>query len=152
MSSPWAAAAAPLPPDEWAPAGALPTAAGPGGHAYPSAEEWVARWLARTYRRSVATQHRAWCPQWWAHPEALSTLTGLWGAWEVARAGEEGAMAEWWLTAHVLMDRLLDPAGPFQGCSAEKGHAVLPLPALPTDPPPAGWAAEDTSGADPAPE
>jgi hypothetical protein len=44
-----------------------------------------------------------------------------------------------WLRDHAdhHMTVLLDPDGPFKGCSPEKGHGVR-LPALPLDDPPDG--------------
>ena len=36
------------------------------------------------FRRPLGGEFR-WCPQWWAHPEAVSRLTALWRSWEAFR-------------------------------------------------------------------
>lgn len=170
MTNPWtsaAAVAAAGPVDEWAPTPLDPVgelvlpddAPAAGERVYPSLEQWVSRWLARTYRRPVKTQHRAWCPDWWRHPEPVARLQEMWGTWEAAQAlGDTPAGAharsDWWLAADLHMDRLFDTAGPFAGCSTERGHQPGALPALEVSDPHDGWddePADQAPGADPVP-
>jgi uncharacterized protein DUF4913 len=108
---------------------------------YPSAEAWVADWLAVTVRRNVNERRGgrilAWCPRWWAHPEALNRLTGLWATWESTRtaiaSGQVEAGLRWWLTyADPTLAVLFDPDhGPFSHCHRD-GHRddLQPLPVI----------------------
>jgi hypothetical protein len=141
VSTPWST---PDPINEWDPHHVLPPAVG-DDRLYPSLTEWVTRWLVRSYRRSVKTQHRLWCPDVWEHPEAVLRLQAMWDTWE-----QGGATSEWWLAADLHMDRLLDPAGPFAGCTWQAHHRGA-LPPLPLRPPHEGWEPPQIPGADPAP-
>ncbi len=58
----------------------------PPGPYYPTLPQWVDEWLLPVYRRSVSGHRRAWCPQWWQHPEAVARLEALWRAWEYLSA------------------------------------------------------------------
>lgn len=111
---------------------------------YTGVEEWVTQWLAPTLRTEVNEKRGgeivAWCPQWWAHPEAVDRLEATWRAWEDARHPDEPtAMARWWLdVADPMLARLCDYLrGPFARCY-RNGHVELPEP-LPLDPAPEGW-------------
>ena len=102
--------------------------------------EFVAH-LCFIYRREVAdTNSRAWCPSWWLHPEAVIRMEAMWRTLEALRLDPSMGISTW-LIHHVdpHMDRLLDPAGPFRGCSVRRGHSPDPLGPLPTVPPPDGW-------------
>ena len=141
---------------EWAeaeaedPAGGDPAAAaGPadGGEplaelVFPDTEAFVRDYLAVTYRRPLDGGRTAtWCPQWWAHPEAVLRLEALWRSWEYLRTDPALGMSVW-LRDHAdhHMPVLFDPAGPFKGCTPDKGHGdrLLPLPLTPAPPQPSG--------------
>jgi len=62
-----------------------------------------------------------WCPQWWAHAEALSRLEALWRTWEAARLDPLQGIAVWYrdfCDPRLLV--LFSPAGPFAQCTAER--------------------------------
>ncbi|MFC3690357.1 DUF4913 domain-containing protein [Aquipuribacter hungaricus] len=105
---------------------------------FPTVEVFVRELLAPTYRRSLDGRHRTWCPQWWRHAEAIVRLDALWRAWEHLRL-EPALGISVWLRDHAdpHMATLLDPDGPFKGCSPEKGHDARLKP-LPCDEPPVG--------------
>ena len=92
--------------------------------AFEDVDAWVDEWLVRTYLRSCSTI-RIWCRGWREHPEAVARLSALWLAWEAtAISSSRFAWSDWWL--HHLdphMAVLMDPAGPFQGCSVTEGHS-----------------------------
>ena len=98
---------------------------------YPSVDVFVRDQLAPSYRRNLDGRNRTWCPQWWRHPEAIARLEALWRAWEHLRLEPATGMSIW-LRDHAdhHMTVLLDPDGPFKGCSPEKGHGerLDPLP------------------------
>ncbi len=112
-------------------------AAGPALY-YPTVHAFVRDHLAVTYRRALDGRHRTWCPQWWRHPEAAIRLEALWRAWEHLRLDPAIGMSVW-LRDHAdhHMAVLLDPDGPFKGCSEAKGHGTR-LEPLPLDEPPSG--------------
>jgi hypothetical protein len=105
------------------------------------------RWLTSTWRRKTG-KGRAWCPDWWAHAEAIDVLEGLWRTWEQLRLPEHAAFGRatfWRDWAYPLLRELTAEDGPFLGCSVANGHAGLPLQALKLSPPPAGmFTPEDT--------
>lgn len=117
--------------DEWAEA---PPAA--AELFYPSLECFVAEQLAPLYRRQLG-HGRTWCRAWWAHAEAITRLEALWRSWEHLRLEPALGMSVW-LRDHAdpHMAVLLDPDGPFKGCSPDR-HAAR-LEPLPVDPPPEG--------------
>ena len=104
---------------------------------YPSVDQFVADYLAQTYRRKIPVAGRGvgptWCAQWWRHPEAVSRLTALWRAWEHLRLDPATGMAVWWRDyADPTMRTLFDANGPFEGCTPEEHQPkVVPLPAAP---------------------
>ncbi|WP_017972363.1 DUF4913 domain-containing protein [Actinopolyspora halophila] len=104
---------------------------------YPSVEEWVNGWLAPMIRRPLGTT-AAWCPHWWAHPEAVARLEALWRCWEAARLDGPMAMSTWWLQhADPHLALLTDPdRSPFASCHDGHRDELAPLP---TEPAPAGW-------------
>jgi len=74
-----------------------------------------------------------WCPQWWAHAEALSRLEALWRTWEAARLDPLQGIAVWYrdfCDPQLLV--LFSPAGPFAQCTAERhspgGGGCRPCP------------------------
>ncbi len=100
-------------------------------------ETWVEHVYAITYVRKLSQTQR-WCPQWWAHPEAIIRLTALWRTWEAARASDEdSAMADWLRTYFdALNPVLLADDGPFASCTADRHSEQRPLPLTP---PPTGY-------------
>lgn len=105
---------------------------------FPSVYGFVTGHLSDLYRRDVSGQKVIWCPQWWAHGEAVSRLEALWRAWEHLRLDGGTGMAVWWKDyADPTMAVLFDPQGPFAGCSTDRGHKPRLLP-LPCEPMPEG--------------
>ncbi|MGB6245191.1 DUF4913 domain-containing protein [Gordonia sp. (in: high G+C Gram-positive bacteria)] len=97
-----------------------------------SVYEFVEDHLSILYERKWrhAGNQRVWCPQWWAHPEAVSRLESVWRAFESLRLDPTLGMSVWWRD-HVdpHMTVLSDPDGPFTGCSAEcHDPASEPIP------------------------
>ena len=88
---------------------------------------FVEDFLSKVYARPVRAQASwRWCPQWWAHPEAVSRLEALWQAFEALRLDPGLGPATWWRDyADPTMGALSDPAGTFAACS-DKGHQVPP--------------------------
>lgn len=104
---------------------------------FDSVYDFVEQHLVFLYERKIVqSQDRAWCRQWWMHPEAVSRLEALWRAWESLRTDPATGMSVWWRDhADPHMSALLDPAGPFWACSAERGHetrgVIEPIPVEP---------------------
>ncbi len=92
---------------------------------FPTVDAFVEDHLVHLYRRDVTTgRHRTWCPQWWRHAEAIARLEALWRAWEHLRLDPALGMSIWFRDhADHHMTVLLDPDGPFKGCSLDKGHS-----------------------------
>jgi Domain of unknown function (DUF4913) len=124
--------------------------ADPPGLYFETVAEWVEQWLLPVYRRSVRGHERAWCPQWWRHPEAVARLESLWRAWEHLRQDPALGLSIWFRDhAEHHMTILLDADGPFKGCDGR--HSDRPLEPLPSDPPPAGmFEPEDPAAGAPA--
>lgn len=90
---------------------------------YPNLQTWVDDWVSAVFLRKDS-QTVKWCPQWWAHAEAVVVLTALWEAWELQRVGDPGARAAFLVERfYPLMDRLTSANGTFQLCSPQTGHA-----------------------------
>ncbi|PPK93167.1 uncharacterized protein DUF4913 [Kineococcus xinjiangensis] len=105
---------------------------------HPSVDVFVRDHLAVLYRRHLDGRNRTWCPQWWRHGEAVLRLDALWRSWEFLRLDPDTGMSLWMrdhLDPHMAV--LLDPEGPFRGCSPDKGHAER-LVELPVEDPPPG--------------
>lgn len=103
---------------------------------YPTLPEFVEKYLAHVYRREVSVRGsektKRWCPRWWDHGEVVARFEALWTGFETLRLGAGPEMAMWWTQyADPIMDRVLDPEGPFKYCSVLGGHRAE-LPALPT--------------------
>ena len=103
----------------------------------PDVETWVEHVYAPVYIRKISQTQR-WCPQWWAHAEAIVRLTALWRTWEAARvADDEAALAEWLRSYFdALNPPLLAPDGPFASCTADRHSDQRPMP---LEPAPPGW-------------
>jgi hypothetical protein len=100
-------------------------------------ETWVEHIYTVIYIRKIS-QHQRWCPQWWAHAEAIVRLTALWRTWESARiSDEESALADW---LRVYFDAinpvLLAADGPFASCTVDRHSDQRPMP---LDEPPIGY-------------
>lgn len=89
---------------------------------FASLDEFVEKWVVRTFRYHLESSHTTWCDQWWEHPLAQVILDAMWEAWEVSRrnaAGNASFLAHYGLP---FMDRLTTPeTSPFAGCK----HTVL---------------------------
>jgi hypothetical protein len=108
---------------------------------YPSVTEWVEQWFAPMIVRRDNSDFR-WCPQWWAHAEPLSRITGLWRAWESA-SSDPDQVNQWWLEhCDPHLKAITDINGPFGSCSQAKGHQG-DAPGLPVVPMPEGWLKHD---------
>ncbi len=97
---------------------------------------WVEEFVSRL--ESVdRSSNRHWCPQWWAHTEAVDRLSALHTQWLMA--SEENSLSSWWVDhfdRHASI--LFSPHGPFGGCGTkhvEKGIRRT----LATEQPPAEW-------------
>ncbi|ONI79127.1 hypothetical protein BWI15_00015 [Kribbella sp. ALI-6-A] len=103
---------------------------------YGSLPEFVSKFLVRAYRREIAAR-RTWCKQWWKHPEVTARLDALWRSWEALRLEPGTGMSVWWRDhADHHMARILDPDGPFKGCTTEGHQTNGKLEPLPWDNPP----------------
>lgn len=104
---------------------------------YGSVVQFVENYLAEVYRRKVADNGVAWCPEWWRHTEAVARLEALWQSWELYRLNGELGLSLWFLDhADSHMDMLFDPKGPFAGCSMHNGHTDRVWPLSVKSPPP----------------
>lgn len=106
--------------------------------AYPTLVAWVEGLLAPMYRRAVDGRATTWCPDWWRHAEAITRLEAIWRAWEHLRLDPATGISVWFtMHADPNMAVLLDPGGPFSGCTPARGHRPDNLAPLPTASPPA---------------
>ncbi|GAB86872.1 DUF4913 domain-containing protein (plasmid) [Gordonia rubripertincta] len=101
---------------------------------FESVYEFVDDHLVLLYARHVETKPgRLWCPRWFDHAEAVSRLEALWRAYESLRLDPATGMSVWWRDhADHHMAVLMSADGPFEGCSADRGHNRPPRP-LPTE-------------------
>ncbi|MEU8517880.1 DUF4913 domain-containing protein [Kitasatospora sp. NPDC048722] len=85
---------------------------------------FVEEYLTVLVRRPAEGSGSAWCPQWWAHPEAVARLASLWRAFEYLSMDPSLGMSTFWLHhADPHLRALMDPRrGPFAGCAAGAGH------------------------------
>ncbi|MFD7685934.1 DUF4913 domain-containing protein [Streptomyces sp. NPDC059781] len=106
---------------------------------FPSLPEFVEDFMAPVLHLPVYGETPlAWCPSWWAHPEALARLTAMWRSFEYLRGDVTLGMSTWWRD-HVdpHMRVLRDPlTGPFAACQRAGTH--IDQPSLPTEAPPDG--------------
>lgn len=104
--------------------------------AYGNVSDWVGDWLLPTVERRYAQGSRGgvyWCDQWWAHPEGLQRIYGLWREWEKARVDD--SMSAWWrdhLDPHL--HALTGENGAFVACSPGRHYAPSLLPGQPLPP------------------
>ncbi|WP_328643933.1 DUF4913 domain-containing protein [Streptomyces canus] len=121
---------------------------------FKTVEEFVTEYLAPTIRRKLNGQTRTWCPEWWRHEEALQRLGAIWRAWENLRQDPALGLSTWFLHhCDPHMNVLLDPDGPFAGCTVKDGHTKRPYPPLPTvKADPALWLSPAFSADTPAPD
>jgi len=98
--------------------------------AYSGVGEWVSTWLAPKLERDIKRTFQ-WCPQWWAHPEAVERLESLWRAWETLRLDPGTGMSTWWVDhADPMLAILCNPdVGPFGHCHGEHRSNRHPLEA-----------------------
>jgi hypothetical protein len=99
--------------------------------------DFVSKFLTQAYRREIPAK-AAWCTEWWKHPEAVCRLSAMWRSWEALRLEPGTGTSVWWRDhADHHMAKLLDPQGPFKGCTKEAHGANKVLQPLPFgDPPP----------------
>ncbi|AKK07391.1 hypothetical protein CMUST_15510 (plasmid) [Corynebacterium mustelae] len=73
-----------------------------------------------------------WSPKWWAHPEAIARLDGLWRTFEKLRIDAPATHVELFLRLHgdYHMRYLMQPDGVFSQCRKEDVPTV-PLPSQP---------------------
>jgi Domain of unknown function (DUF4913) len=129
-----------------------PAAADAGGPepVYMAVEDWVTSHFLPVFRRALGGEYR-WCGQWWRHGEAVSRLTALWHAWEVARLQPGTGIAAWYRD-HLdhQLPVLMGPRGPFCQCTETDHRDLRPAAAVPA---PTEWwdDADDTdlAGTDP---
>ncbi|EFL41538.1 DUF4913 domain-containing protein [Streptomyces griseoflavus] len=108
------------------------------GLVFSSLLEFVEDYVAPVLRLPADEGPLAWCPSWWAHPEALARLAALWRAFEYLRGDASLGMSVWWRDhADPHMRVLRDPlTGPFAACRRAGTH--IDQPPLQTEAPPAG--------------
>jgi hypothetical protein len=96
---------------------------------YDSVDAFVEGYLAPLLARPSA---RCWCPQWWAHQEAVSRLRGLWRAWETLQRDDGVGLSNWWVYhADPHLRILFDPSGPFGACRDGHTDKLQPLTTVP---------------------
>lgn len=90
---------------------------------YPTVAQFVVELLLPTYSRKVDGRSTTWCLEWLKHPEAVVRLEALWRSWEHLRLDPALGMSVW-LRDHLdhHLPVLLEPTGPFRGCSPTRGH------------------------------
>ena len=86
--------------------------------------QFVENYVAIVFNRQFSAQMH-WCPQWWAHPEAVEKFTALWQTWEYMRVKEGPCWLSKYSTYYwyPIMREITGAGGPFQGCSPIKGHS-----------------------------
>src|SRR4051812_44640385 len=93
---------------------------------FPTLQAFVAH-IAYWYRREVFDSYDlVWCKEWWRHPEAVIRFEAMWRTLEPARVAEGGDGISAWLRDHAdpHMAQLMNPAGPFRGCTPKGGHSA----------------------------
>ncbi|MBB6439516.1 DUF4913 domain-containing protein [Streptomyces candidus] len=93
-------------------------AARPAELFYANVHEFVTDRLIYFIPRPAPGSGRVWCPDWFAHAQALSRLDSIWRAWENLRFDPALGMSNWWLHhADPNLRALMDPVtGPFGRC------------------------------------
>jgi hypothetical protein len=103
---------------------------------------WVEMMIHDTESVSDTKNERYWCPQWWAHPEAVNRLNALHAAYGQAVADD--TVSAWWIQHWDSHARVLfSQHGPFGNCQTRHtfyDRADEYKPRLVTDAVPPGWA------------
>jgi hypothetical protein len=102
---------------------------------------WVELVIHDTESVSDTKNERYWCPQWWAHPEAVSRLTALRAAY--GQAVVDDTMSAWWVQHWDSHARILfSQHGPFENCQTRHtfyDRSKEYKPRLLTESPPPDW-------------
>lgn len=102
---------------------------------------WVELMIHDTESVSDTRNERYWCPQWWAHPEAVNRLNALYAAY--GQAVTDNTVSAWWIQHWDSHTRVLfSQHGPFGNCQTrhtfyERSEGYKPR--LVTDAVPPGW-------------
>ena len=99
---------------------------GPQRTKYEDVYDFVDRYVCMMWPKN---QTRAWCPQWWDHPEVVRRFTLMWTTWESAVAQKPATGEEQWLrtVGDVHMKVLADRDGSFMRCDDNKHQRAQPL-------------------------
>lgn len=91
---------------------------------FPDLSSFVRHVVVAAMLPRVDGRTRTWCPRWWEHPGVVMRLEALWRSWELSRAMQDDFAMSCWIRDHAdyHVERLLDPDGPFRGCSPDRGH------------------------------
>jgi hypothetical protein len=102
---------------------------------------WVEMMIHDTESVSDTKNERYWCPQWWAHPEAVNRFNALHAAYGQAVADD--TVSAWWIQHWDSHARVLfSQHGPFENCQNRHtffDRAEAYAPRLLTVSPPLGW-------------
>lgn len=100
---------------------------------FQSVYEFVDRLLAPLYATTdIRISEVNWARRWWAHPEVVARLDGLWRRYEQLRTDEPATFMETFLRGHAdyHMRQIMKPGGVFEDSKREDTPSVP----LPTDP------------------
>jgi hypothetical protein len=95
---------------------------------YASMVEFFDLCLSHIMARS---KRQVWCSHWQEHEEAVVVIRALWRTWEAAQLNPIDGMAVWMrdFCYPLLLDRLCDPQGTFNGCDwSEDQHMPTSVP------------------------
>lgn len=102
---------------------------------------WVEVMIHDTESVPDTKNERYWCPQWWAHPEAVSRLAALHSAY--GQAVTDDTVSAWWIQHWDSHTRVLfSQHGPFENCQTRHAfydRADVYTPRLLTESPPKNW-------------
>jgi hypothetical protein len=102
---------------------------------------WVELMIHDTESVSDTKNERYWCPQWWAHPEAVNRLSALYAAY--GQAVTDDTMSAWWVQHWDSHARVLfSHNGPFENCQTRHtfyDRSEEYQPRLLTESPPPDW-------------
>ena len=102
---------------------------------------WVELMIHDTESVSDTKNERYWCPQWWAHPEAVNRLNGLHAAY--GQAVVDDTLSAWWIQHWDSHARILFAQhGPFENCQTRHtfyDRSEEYKPRLLTESPPPDW-------------
>jgi len=105
---------------------------------------FIEDWFCEIGWLDVDTSSRIWCPEWWRHAAAIVRLEAIYRSFEHLRLDPALGISTW-LRDHAdyHLGVLLDPNGPFKGCSIRNGHDSARDRVLPVIPAPDGLFHED---------